>query len=71
VTFKSASLNANAAGHSGGAVSVMLFEPKFSYDLDGVIKQVDSARGQVLTDRQNHDLRDFEKRCHDYPRAPR
>lgn len=71
VTFKNASLNAKAAGHSGEGVSVTLFEPEFSYDVNGVIERIDSARGQVLTDRQNHDLRDVEKRCHDYPRAPR
>ena len=71
VTFKNAGLNAKGAAHSGEAVSVMLFEPKFSYDLEGVIERIDSARGQVLTDRLNHDLRGFEKRCQDSPRAQR
>jgi len=65
VTFKNASLNAKAAGLSGEAVSVMLFEPMLSYDVNGVIDRIDSARGQVLTDRLNHDLEGFAQRCHD------
>lgn len=64
VTFKNAGLNAKEAGRSGQTVSVILFRPKLSFDTSGVIERIDSTHGQVLTDRLNHDLRDFDKRCH-------
>jgi hypothetical protein len=51
VTFKNAAKLASEASHSGEAVSIVLFRPKLSYDINGVIEKIECTHAQVLPDR--------------------
>ena len=57
VSFKNAAKHASETSRSGETVSVALFRPKLSYDIQGIIEKVECTHAQVMPDRLERELR--------------
>jgi hypothetical protein len=63
VTYKNAVQNAQSAARTAESVTVYLFEPTLSYDINGVLRALGSARGQVLLKSLIDHSGDRQSRC--------
>ncbi len=57
VTYKNAVANAVQAARSGEKSYIALIEPVLSYRVDGILRKIDCARGQVLPDHLQNGFR--------------
>jgi hypothetical protein len=55
VTYKNAVEHAMEASRSGERADIALIEPVLSYGVNGILRKIECARGQVIPDHLEHD----------------